>query len=111
MELFHRYLSLAVEGGASDVHIKIGVPVVFRINSKLVNIEGPVPTAEWVDHVVEHLVPKHAKARMETMLESIGDVFFALDGSGRISYLKGCFLGQERHRADVEDICGNSTTK
>jgi len=81
MELFHRYLNLAVDGGASDVHIKIGVPLVFRINRKLVNIEGPVPTAEWVDNVVEHIVPKHAKARMDTDHEA--DFSYYLPGVGR----------------------------
>ena len=35
MELFHRILKTAVEGGASDVHLKIGTPVIFRINREL----------------------------------------------------------------------------
>ena len=43
MELFHRILKTAVDGGASDVHVKIGTPVVFRINRQLVAIECPFP--------------------------------------------------------------------
>ncbi len=43
MEIFHRILKTAVEGGASDVHLKIGTPVVFRINRQLIAIECPFP--------------------------------------------------------------------
>ena len=44
MEIFNRILAIAVQGGASDVHIKVGSPVIFRINLQLVAIEAPVPT-------------------------------------------------------------------
>ena len=62
MELFQRILKLAVEGVASDVHIKIGVPVVFRISRKLVNIECPIPTKEWMNNVIEHDHPQALQA-------------------------------------------------
>jgi len=65
MEIFHRILGIAVQGGASDVHIKIGTPVIFRINRQLVPIEAPTPTEEWMNNVVEKIVPKHAIARLE----------------------------------------------
>ncbi len=42
MELFHRILKTAVEGGASDIHLKIGTPVIFRINRELVAVECPL---------------------------------------------------------------------
>ena len=29
MELFYKILKTAVEGGASDVHLKIGAPVIY----------------------------------------------------------------------------------
>jgi twitching motility protein PilT len=61
METFHRILQAAVEGQASDVHIKIGAPVVFRINRQLIAIECPLPTAEWVNNVVANIVPPHAR--------------------------------------------------
>ena len=38
MELFHRILRAAVEGGASDVHLKIGSPVTLRVNRQLLSI-------------------------------------------------------------------------
>jgi len=65
MELFHRILLTAIEGGASDVHLKINHPVVFRINRQLIAIQAPNPTAEWMDRVVETMVPRHLKKRLE----------------------------------------------
>jgi twitching motility protein PilT len=81
METFHRILSLAVEGGASDVHIKMGAPVIFRINRNLVNIECPVPSSEWVEKVAAHIVPKHAQRRFEEEREV--DFSYFLPGVGR----------------------------
>ncbi len=81
MELFHRILQTAVEGGASDVHVKIDGPLVFRINRQLVAIEAPTPTTEWVDKVVETIVPKHAKKRLESDREV--DFSYAVPGIGR----------------------------
>jgi len=65
MEIFNRILAIAVQGGASDVHIKIGTPVIFRINRQLVTIEAPTPTEAWMNNVVEKIVPKHALKRLE----------------------------------------------
>jgi twitching motility protein PilT len=65
MELFQRILKTAVEGGASDVHLKIGSPVVFRINRELVAIDCPFPTAEWMNKIVEAITPAHLKKRQE----------------------------------------------
>ncbi len=65
IELLRGILKAAVEGGASDVHIKVGNPVVLRIHRQLVAIEAPVPTVEWMDLVLEKMVPGHAKKKME----------------------------------------------
>src|SRR5579871_1908389 len=65
MELFHRILKLAVEGGASDVHIKVGTPVILRISRQLVAIDCPIPTEEWMHNVVDHICPQHMKKRLE----------------------------------------------
>ena len=65
MELFHKILKLAVAGGASDVHLKIGTPVIFRINRELLAIECPSPTEEWMNKVVENVAPAHLKTRLE----------------------------------------------
>ena len=65
MELFQRILKTAVEGGASDVHLKIGTPVVYRINRQLVAIDCPYPTVEWMNKMVELVAPVHLKKRLE----------------------------------------------
>jgi twitching motility protein PilT len=81
MEVFHKILNIAVQGGASDVHIKVGTPVIFRINRQLVPIEGPIPTEEWVNNIVEMGVPKHAKKRLEDDREV--DFSYYVPGIGR----------------------------
>lgn len=81
MELFHRILKTAVEGGASDIHIKIGTPVIFRINGDLVAIECPLPTREWMAKIVETVVPPHGKKRLEEDREV--DFSYYFEGVGR----------------------------
>ena len=65
MELFHRILKTAVDGGASDVHVKIGTAVIFRINRQLVAIECPFPTKEWMNKVVETITPPHLHKKLD----------------------------------------------
>jgi twitching motility protein PilT len=65
MEVFHKILKIAVQGGASDVHVKVGTPVIFRINRQLVPIEAPTPTEDWMNNIVEKIVPKHAAKRLD----------------------------------------------
>jgi twitching motility protein PilT len=81
MEIFHRILQTAIDGGASDVHLKIGGPVVFRINRQLIAIEAPSPTSEWMQDVVEHMVPRHLKKRLEDDHEV--DFSYYVPGVGR----------------------------
>jgi twitching motility protein PilT len=81
MEIFHRILQTAIDGGASDVHLKIGGPVIFRINRQLIAIEAPNPTAEWMQEVVEHMVPRHLKKRLEDDHEV--DFSYFVPGVGR----------------------------
>ena len=58
MELFHKILKTAVDGGASDVHLKIGTPVIFRIHRQLIAIECPFPTEDWMNNVVKNVIPE-----------------------------------------------------
>jgi twitching motility protein PilT len=87
METFRRILSTAVQGGASDVHLKIGTPIVFRINRKLVAVEGPLPTEEWMNNVVENIVPRHSKQVLEREHEC--DFSYYLPDVGR--FRTNCF--------------------
>src|SRR2546422_5803437 len=81
METFHRILKTAVEGGASDIHLKIGTPVVYRINRELIAIECPHPTEEWMNKVVENLTPAHLRKRVDEEREA--DFSYFIPGIGR----------------------------
>ncbi len=81
MELFKRILKTAVDGEASDVHVKIGGPIIFRIHGDLVAVEAPIPTEEWMNRVVEEIVPPHAKKRLDTEREA--DFSYFIPGTGR----------------------------
>ena len=65
MELLRGVLRAAVEGGASDVHIKVGAPFVLRIHRQLVAVEAPQPTEAWMNNIVEKIVPPHARRRLD----------------------------------------------
>jgi twitching motility protein PilT len=65
MELFNKILKTAVDGGASDIHLKIGTPVIFRINRELIAVDAPFPTADWMNKVVETITPPHLKKRLD----------------------------------------------
>ncbi|MDE3066026.1 MAG: PilT/PilU family type 4a pilus ATPase [Verrucomicrobiota bacterium] len=81
MELFHRILKTAVEGGASDVHLKIGTPVVYRINRELIAVDAPFPTPEWMDQIVGAVAPAHLRKRLEEEREA--DFSYFVPGIGR----------------------------
>ncbi len=81
MEIFHRILKTAVDGGASDVHLKIGTPVIFRINRQLIAIECPFPTEEWMNNVVQQVTPAHLRKRVEQEREA--DFSYFVAGIGR----------------------------
>jgi twitching motility protein PilT len=81
METFHKILKTAVDGGASDVHLKVGSPIIFRISRRLVVVEGPQPTEEWMNMVVENILPRHHKAHIESLREVDFSYFFP--GVGR----------------------------
>jgi twitching motility protein PilT len=65
MELFYKILKTAVDGHASDVHVKIGTPVIFRINRELIAIECPHPSEEWMNKVVANITPAHLKKKLD----------------------------------------------
>jgi twitching motility protein PilT len=61
VEVFNRILKAAVDAHASDIHMKVGGPVIFRISRQLIAIEAPVPTNEWMDAVIDFIIPSHLK--------------------------------------------------
>ncbi len=70
MELFYKILKTAVDGHASDVHIKIGTPIIFRINRELIAIECPHPTESWMNNVIASITPPHMKKKVEDEREA-----------------------------------------
>ena len=81
MELFKKILKLAVDGGASDIHVKVGTPVILRISRQLIAIECPFPTAEWMANVVKNIVPPHLTERLLADREI--DFSYNVPGIGR----------------------------
>ena len=81
MELFQKILKTAVEGGASDVHVKIASPVVFRIHQQLIAIECPLPTEDWLNKIVDQIVPAHLKKGIDEEREA--DFSYFIPGIGR----------------------------
>src|SRR2546421_1250315 len=81
MEMFHKILKTAVDGGASDVHLKIGTPVIFRINRQLIAIECPFPTEDWMNKIVEQIIPVHLTKRVQEDREA--DFSYFIPSVGR----------------------------
>src|SRR5437016_3363409 len=81
MELFQKILKTAVEGGASDVHVKIGSPVIFRIHQQLIAIECPLPSEDWMNKIVDQIVPPHLKKGIDEEREA--DFSYFIPGIGR----------------------------
>ena len=81
MEIFHRVLKTAVEGGASDVHLKVGTPVIVRINRQLIAIECPLPTEAWMNSLVKQITPVHLRQKLEEEREI--DFSYFVAGIGR----------------------------
>jgi twitching motility protein PilT len=81
MEMFYKILKTAVDGHASDVHLKIGTPVVFRIHRELIAIECPHPTQDWMNRVVEGVLPPHLRKKAEEDREV--DFSYFVPGIGR----------------------------
>jgi twitching motility protein PilT len=88
MDLFNKILKTAVEGGASDVHIKPDSPVVYRINSQLIETEmAQTPTQDWMEKVIKQILPEHFLPRLEKDREI--DFSYFLEGIGR--FRTNCF--------------------
>ncbi len=81
MEIFTRILEGAVVAGASDIHLKVGAPVIFRLRGDLVPVEAPVPTEAWFTRVLEQIVPGHQKEQFDHDRET--DFAYTAPGVGR----------------------------
>ncbi|MGN6552662.1 MAG: type IV pilus twitching motility protein PilT [Verrucomicrobiota bacterium] len=79
--MFHKILKAAVDGGASDIHIKVGTPVIFRMSRQLVAIECPYPAEDWMNSVVKQITPPHLVEKLQAEREI--DFSYFIPGIGR----------------------------
>lgn len=68
MEL-SKLLKLAVEEKASDIHLKVGTPPIFRINGKLRALEMPLITLEEMNKILTDLLKRPQLQNFETYKE------------------------------------------
>jgi twitching motility protein PilT len=81
-ETFHKILAGAMKANASDVHLKVGTPILLRVNGVLQEVKSPSLTPDdtrvIVNAVLEDVYPK---PDMETLQEWDGS--YSLNGVGR----------------------------
>jgi twitching motility protein PilT len=64
-EVFRAILTAAVRANASDIHLKPGGAVMFRIDGELVPVEASTPTESWLRMVVRSILPAHLAPQFE----------------------------------------------
>lgn len=69
MSVLRELLIKAVSLGASDVHLKIDQPPVFRVHANLVTSDMESLSAELLHQIVEDVVPPHARTHFEQRRE------------------------------------------
>jgi twitching motility protein PilT len=81
MDTFVNILRAAVDAHASDIHLKVAHPVVFRISRQLITVDAPMPTDEWFENVLTNIVPPHLKPALDKDRET--DFSYYVHGIGR----------------------------
>ena len=98
-ELFLKILKLAVDMGASDVHLKVGLPPIVRLGDRLKLLSKDIAPlgADMVDAVCRVIVPEHLQPDMNSGREV--DVAYGVSGLGRFR------INIFRQRSQVGMIC------
>src|SRR6266567_7245017 len=50
-------LALAIQSGASDLHLRVGEPPVYRVDGKLIRAEGPPIDADEIFNLLRAFTP------------------------------------------------------
>ena len=79
--VFQNILRNAGEVGASDIHLKAGSQIVFRVDRKLRPVECEAPSDAWLRAVLDSIAPPHLRAAFAAGEEI--DFAFAIEGLGR----------------------------
>ncbi len=64
MNYLHNLLQVAVDQGASDIHVKPDHRVTFRVNSALISAPVEIPNKESVAGIVKSILPAHLVERL-----------------------------------------------
>jgi twitching motility protein PilT len=81
-EKLRGWLGLAVQTGASDLHLIPGYPPVLRLHGDMVELKEPRLDAEETQALLESLCPPEARAKLEDQKNL--DLSFGLDVAGRV---------------------------
>ena len=79
---FNKILAVGVNNGASDIHLKVGSPVLYRVNGKLIEAKSSILSPEITKNIVTYIV------KSKTLLDHLDelqehDSSYAVDGVGR----------------------------
>lgn len=80
MEL-DKLLNIMAEKGASDLHIRVGSPPVFRINGKLEPYQKFIMTAEMTVRIISELLNEKQRKKFDEKLEC--DLAYSMEDKGR----------------------------
>ncbi|MGJ3243477.1 MAG: type IV pilus twitching motility protein PilT [Opitutales bacterium] len=81
VEIFNQLLKLAVDSGASDIHIKTGKPAFFRLHGKLEPVDMDPLTQDQIVGFIENSVPQQFRGDWENHAQV--DYSYKVDGTGR----------------------------
>ena len=83
----------AVKQGASDIHLAVARPVVFRINGKLVSFgDKPLTPKDTEEHVKAITSEQH-----RSQIERIGGVDFGFNLERGVRFRASCFKQRGSH--------------
>lgn len=65
LKFFYGILEAVVKADGSDVHLKPNAPVRARIHGSLTALDCPWTTTEWLEDVIERIVPEQSRERFK----------------------------------------------
>jgi len=81
MSLINDILRTAIQNKASDVHLNVGLPPMFRIHTVMQPADFPICTAESVVRVLKEILPEHRHEDFEKRRDA--DFSYEIAGVGR----------------------------
>ena len=101
-----RLLAGMKKHGASDLHIKVGIPPVYRISGILKNIGSEPLSADEADHLLDPIIPPAIKAKFDAQ----GDLDFAAHNSEGDRFRVNMFRAGGHVNAAIRRIKGDIPT-